>query len=157
LAVAAPGFFSLSTAAQMRPGETHMDKYRIIGPQDEATRLEQAITKVANFDGTTLDLGNGYRAGGIGVLTAAIVQVTAAYRGSSDETYTFQMQESADGATWQACGPEVSIDVSGTSATIASYSVGGIVSFEFVRLSLTVAGTTPTISYQAWLVPAHSN
>jgi hypothetical protein len=131
-----------------------MNKNFIKAPVDEQGRLETAATKTANFNGTAKNLGTGFAPGGIGQPFAAFVKPTAADRTSSDETYSFTLQESTDGGTtWQDCGPAVSIDVAGTVATLSTIAVPGFVSFPDVRLKLTVAGTTPSITYDAWLSP----
>lgn len=130
-----------------------MNKNFIPTPQDESMRLESSATKTANFDGTAFDQGAGFAPGGIGMPVAAVINVTAADRANSDETYTFQLEESADNVTFTACGPSVSVDVSGAAATTGAISVPGFVSQRYVRCKLTVAGTTPSVTYEAWLNP----
>jgi hypothetical protein len=82
---------------------------------------------------------------------AAVINPTAIDRAQSDETYTFVLQESADNITFTDCGPAVSVDVAGAAATIVAYTVPGFVSQRYVRCKLTVGGTTPSITYEAWL------
>jgi hypothetical protein len=133
-----------------------MNKNEIPTPQDEDLRLEAAgTTKVANFNGTAGKAkGIGAGSGGIGLPMAAVVNVTAADRTSSDETYTFTLQESADaGANWYDIGPGVAIDVAGALATLGAIAVPGFISYPDVRVKLVVAGTTPSITYEAWLNP----
>ena len=130
-----------------------MDKNFIPTPQDESLRLEASATRTANFNGTALDQGAGFKPGGVGMPAAAVVNVTAADRANSDETYAFVLEESSDNSTFTGCGPSVSVDVSGTAATIGAVSVPGFVSQRYVRCRLTVGGTTPSITYEAWLNP----
>ena len=128
-----------------------MNKNFIPVPQDEGLRMEASITKTANFAGTTFDQGLGFAPGGVGMPVAAVVNATACVRNDSDETYTFVLEESADNVTFAACGPAVAVDVAGAVATLGAISVPGFVSKRYVRVGLTVAGTTPSITYDAWL------
>jgi hypothetical protein len=54
-----------------------MNKNFVPTPQDEEGRLESAITKTADYAGTTKDMGNGFAPGGVGMPAAAVVNVTA--------------------------------------------------------------------------------
>jgi hypothetical protein len=119
----------------------------IPGPLDEQLRMETAQTKTADFNGTTLDLGSGYAAGGPGRPHGVVIQTTALDLTSGNETYAFDVQESADGATWVTITAPVSVTAVGTIA------VHAFVSLRYVRARLDVGGTTPSITYDAWLVP----
>jgi hypothetical protein len=122
----------------------------IPGPLDDNLLLEDAITKTADFDGTTFDGGAGYSPGGIGMAVAAVVQVAALDRADENETYLFVLQESADGVTWKDIGPAVSV------TAVGNVSVPGFLSERYVSLRLDVGGTTPSITYSAHLVaPCH--
>lgn len=126
----------------------------IPGPQDTDLLLQAAVTKTANFDGTSVDLGAGWDPGGIGKMMAAVIDVTAADRANQDETYAFHLQESdAVDSGFVACGVAVSVTVATTVATLGTYVAKGIVAKRFVRLSLVVANTTPSITYSAYLNP----
>jgi len=115
---------------------------------DAKLALQASVTKTASFDSAALDLGSGYAPGGAGQPMAAAVSVSAVDTTSSDETYNFTLQESDDGSTgWAACG-----------AAAAASAVGGVlakgfVTKRYVRLSLAIAGTTPSITYSATLMP----
>jgi len=121
----------------------------IPGPYDAQMLLEDAagVTKTADYDGASLDLGSGYAPGGIGQPMAAVVDLSDLDLASSDETYAFTLQESDDDGTFTDCGPAV--EVAGTGAV----SVPGFVSKRYVRCQLDVSGTTPSATYTAHLVP----
>ena len=122
----------------------------IPGPVDEKTRLEPAGTnKTADFVGTTLNLGTGYAPGGPGQAFCALVDVAAVDRTTGDETYAWKVQESADGSTWTDASPTVNITAAG------AFSLPCFISQPNVRLWLDVGGTTPSVTYEAWLVPLH--
>lgn len=127
-----------------------LNKNFIPTPQDEDLRIEASITKTATFNGTSKDMGSGFAPGGIGMPVGAVVNVTACDRTSSDETYTFQLMESADNATFTAAGPAVAVDVSGATVTLGAICVPGFLSQRYHRLTCTIAGTTPSITYEAW-------
>lgn len=118
----------------------------IPSPLDEATRLETAAAKTATFAGTAFDLGApAGTAVGIGQPMAAVVKITAVDRTTGDETYTFQLMDSPDASTWTAIGPAIE------SHALGKLSVPGFRSQRYVALSATLAGTTPIITYDAWL------
>lgn len=131
----------------------NLNKFYVPTPQDEGMRLEAVATKVASFNGTAKNLGTGYLSGGLGRAMGAVMSPSAIDRTSSDETYTFVLQESADNVTYTDCGPAVAVDVAGALATVATYTIPGFVTQPWVRLKLTAAGTTPSITYEAWLNP----
>jgi hypothetical protein len=116
-------------------------------PQDETLRLEAVITKTATFVGTTVQR-SGLAPGGIGMLEAIVVNVSAVDRTTGDETYVFQAQESADGATWTDAGPAAA-----SVTAVGAFSVGAIFTQAYRRLHLTAAGTTPSITYEAYENP----
>lgn len=130
-----------------------MNKNYIPGPYDASLVLQSRVTKTASFNSTGVDNGGGYAPGGVGAPMAAVVDVTAGDRANSDETYTFTLQESDDDSTYTAAGPSVAVTVSGTTFTTGAISVPGFVSKRYVRLALTITGTTPSITYSAHLVP----
>jgi hypothetical protein len=97
--------------------------------------------------------GTAFAPGGIGQPGAAVINVTAADRADSNETYTFKLQESPDNATWTDCGAPVSVAVAGAVATLGVILAKGVVTKPYIRLDLVVAGTTPSITYKAWFNP----
>ena len=131
------------------------------GPPDAELELQAEVTKTADFDGAWVDLGEGYEPGGLGQAAAAVVNVTAADRANSDETYAFLLEQAdpdaagvADAATAVQCSVPVSVEVSGATATLGMVLVKSFITKRFVRLVLDVAGTTPSITYSANLNPA---
>lgn len=116
-------------------------------PQDSRLLLQNTVTKTANFSSTAIDLGQGYAPGGPGQRMAAVIAVVTRDVGDENETYSFTLQESDDNATFTPCGAAVAISSNGV--TLAR----GVVAKRYVRLVLTVGGTTPSITYKAWLNP----
>jgi hypothetical protein len=116
-------------------------------PQDSNLLLQDTTTKTASFNSTALDLGAGFAPGGLGKPAAAVVQVTALDVSSGDETYKFTLQQSADNVSFTAAGADVT--VTATGAALAK----GHVTQRYVRLALTASGTTPSVTYKAWLNP----
>jgi hypothetical protein len=116
-------------------------------PQDAGLLLQDTTTKTATYQTPGLDLGSGFAPGGLGLPAAAVVNVTAADVGDGNELYTFVLQESADNVSFAAAGATVSATAAGVIA------VKGWVTKRYVRLSLTVTGTTPSITFKAWLNP----
>ena len=126
-----------------------MDTTYIPGPYDANMAMEGAgVTKTADYDGATLDLGSGYAPGGIGQPAAVVADVSALDTTDGDETYAFTVQESADGGvTWTDAGPAVTVTAAG------AVSVPCFISGSNLRLSLNVGGTTPSVTYTAHMVP----
>ncbi|MGN6727951.1 MAG: hypothetical protein ACTHLZ_18680 [Tepidisphaeraceae bacterium] len=117
-------------------------------PQDELLRMEVAnTTKTASFNGTAFNLGTNFTPGGVGQASCAVVDVSALDKTTGDETYSAVLEESADGNTWTPAGASVSI------GAVTVLSVPGFISQPNVRLHLTLGGTTPSITYQAWFNP----
>lgn len=119
----------------------------IPGPLDIKTRLEQEITKTADFDGTPLDLGPGFAPQSCGQTFAAVVDVKALDFADTDESYSFIVEQSSDNGSWTP----ISAPVERTE--IGAFSIPVFVSARYVRLKLDVDGTTPSVKYEAWLVP----
>src|SRR5688500_3993197 len=116
-------------------------------PQDSALVLHDGTTKTANYQTPGLDLGSGFAPGGLGKPVAAIVNVTALDLSSGSETYTFTLEGSANSSSFTALGLTSPVTAGGAVA------VRGWVTQRYVRLSLVVGGTTPSITFKAWLNP----
>ena len=116
-------------------------------PQDTALLMQDTTTKTANFNTAGLDLGSGFAPGGLGQPVAAVVHVTALDVSSGNETYALTLEESSDNATFTAAGAAQSITATGAAA------VRGWLTKRYARLSLVVGGTTPSITFKAWLNP----
>lgn len=141
--------FALIVVAALIAIGLRLNSDHVPGPYDADLLLEDedGVTKTADYDGASLDLGSGYAPGGVGQPMAAVVVVSDLDLASSDETYAFTLQESADDSTFTDCGP--AIEVTGTGTV----SVPGFVSERYVRCQLDVSGTTPSATYTAHLVP----
>jgi hypothetical protein len=120
-------------------------------PQDNDLLLQDTVTRTATGNGTALDLGAGFTPGGIGMPASAVIDVSAADRANSDETYNFKLQESSDNSTFVDIGVNTAVTVASTTATLGVYVAKGFITKRYVRLVLTAAGTTPSVTYKAWL------
>jgi hypothetical protein len=118
-------------------------------PQDTQLLLQDTVTKAANFNSVALALGAGFAAGGLGVPVAAVINVTALDLADGNETYSFTLQDSADNTTFAAVGAAQAVTAAGVA------TAKGRITRRYVRVVLTVAGTTPSVTYKAWLNPVH--
>ena len=116
-------------------------------PQDTQLLLQDLTSKTASYNTPGLDLGSGFAPGGLGRSAAAVVQVTTLDTADGNESYSFVMQESNDNATFVAAGAATAVTAAGVAA------VKGRITRRFVRLALTTGGTTPAITFRAWLNP----
>ena len=117
-------------------------------PQDAALLMQATTTKTANYNTTGLDLGAGFSPGGLGQPAAAVVNVTSRDTTSGNETYAFTLEESDDNSTFTPAGASTSVTANGAIA------VRGWITKQYARLTLVVGGTTPSITFKAWLNPA---
>ena len=116
-------------------------------PQDAALLLQDTTTKTANFQTSGRDLGSGFAPGGLGTPVAAVVHVTAADFASANETYAFTLEGSDTNGSFTPIGVATSVTAAGAVA------VRGWLTQRYVRLSLVVGGTTPSVTFKAWLNP----
>lgn len=116
-------------------------------PQDAALLMQDTTTKTSSYQTPGLDLGSGFAPGGLGKPMAAIVNVTALDLTDGNETYTLVLQESSDNSTFTNVGVTTTVTAVGVTA------VKGWVTKRYVRLSATTVGTTPSITFKAWLNP----
>lgn len=115
--------------------------------QDAQLLLQDTTTKTANFNTPSIDLGAGFNPGGLGRPVAAVVQATAVDSADGNESYSFVLQESSDNSTFTAAGASASVTAAG------AHAVRGWATKRYVRVALTVAGTTPSITFKAYLNP----
>jgi hypothetical protein len=113
---------------------------------DELLRLDASATRTANTNGTARNLGG--TNGGSGKPMNFIVRYSAADRADTNEAYTFTVQESVDGTTYTTI--TVGVAVTGAAGTVA---IPAVISGPFCRVVLTVAGTTPSITYETFISP----
>ena len=126
----------------------------IPGPPDAELALQAAVTKTADFSGAWLDLGAGFEPGGLGMPVAGVVTVTALVTDDADETYAFVLEETdpdADGAADATKIRKIGAAAAATGTGIVLAK--GFVTSRFVRLTLDVDGTTPSVTYSANLTP----
>jgi hypothetical protein len=116
-------------------------------PQDAGLLMQDTTTKTAVYQTPGLDLGSGFAPGGLGKPAAAIVNATALDLVDGNETYSLVLQESADNVSFTNAGAATAVTAIGVTA------VKGWITKRYVRLSLTVVGTTPSITFKAWLNP----
>jgi hypothetical protein len=132
-------------------------------PQDEMLRLTQPMTLTAtgatptpasgspgNFDGQSqggFDHGYGYAPGGLGKPWAAVINTTAVKTTAGNESYSAQLQESVDGSTWVNVGQAVLITAVGVIA------LSGFKKARYSRVLMTIGGTAPTITFEAYMNP----
>jgi hypothetical protein len=116
-------------------------------PQDAQLLLQDTTTKTASFNTPAVDLGPGFAPGGLGKPAAAVVRVTAVDVSDGNESYTFTLQDSADNVTFFPAGAATSVSAAG------AVPVRGWVTRRYVRVALVASGTTPSVTFKAWLNP----
>ena len=116
-------------------------------PQDAQLLLQDTTTKTASYNTAALDLGQGFSPGGLGRPAAAVVHVSALDTTDGNETYSFTLQESPDNISFSAAAALAAVALAGTVAAT------GHVKSRYVRLALAAAGTTPSVTFKAWLNP----
>ncbi len=124
----------------------------IIGPQDAQLLLQASVTKTSSFNSVSVDLGAGFAPAGGGKPVQAVVTYSAADFTTGDETYSFKLQDSADNSSFTDRSAAVAASVS-AAAPSGSVVVGGFLQQRYVRLVATLGGTTPSITYAAYLQP----
>jgi hypothetical protein len=124
----------------------------VIGPQDAQLALQASVTKTATFNSTGLDLGSGFApaGGGMPMIRRRAVQRRRLHHRRRD------LHVQAPGLPGQLDldGPQpggvVGRVASGASGVL---TVGAFIQQRYVRLVMTAAGTTPSITYQGYLNP----
>jgi hypothetical protein len=116
-------------------------------PQDTQLLLQDTTTKTTAFNTPAVDLGAGFNPGGLGKPVAAVVQVFAMDVADGNESYTFTLQESSDNVSYTAAG-------AGVAATgVGALAARGWATKRYIRLALTVGGTTPSVTFKTKLKP----
>ena len=116
-------------------------------PQDSQLLLQDTTTKTAAYNTPSLDLGAGFAPGGAGTPVVAVVQVTTLDTTDGNENYSFTLQESSDNVSFGAAGGVTPV------AAVGGHAVRGWATKRYVRLALTVSGTTPSITFKSYLNP----
>lgn len=109
--------------------------------------LQASVTKTATFSSATVDLGSDFAASDLGVATRVRVPVTAIVTNDLDETYSFKLEESADDVSWSDASKSVPATATGT------LEFGAFVTMRYIRLTVTIDGTTPSITYSGTAAP----
>ena len=115
-------------------------------PQDAQLLLTDTITKTASFDTPALDLGanRAYSP----PLPVRVVVSTSALGTGGNQSYTFTLQESADGSTgWAAASAGVAVTANGVIMIPAS------ITKRYQKLTLQISGAGTTITFTAWVNP----
>lgn len=125
----------------------HLDP-QVIGPMDLNLRLITAGALTANTNGAAINLGTGFAPPAGGVPMLGIFPFSALDRVSGDETYTIAIQDSPDGSSWttRATTTTAAEGFTTTGAT-GVILLGAFIRANYVRATLTVAGTTPSITF----------
>ena len=112
--------------------------------------LQSSVTKTASFSGAGFDLKAGTPRRGL----KAVVRYSAAQNASGSNTATFSVEHSDDNSTFYALSSGAADVVTlSTTAQAGEVHIGFETSKRYVRLVLTIAGagSTPTITYEAYL------
>ena len=116
-------------------------------PQDNQLLLQDTTTKTASYSTPAVDLGAGFSPGGLGRPAAAVLHATAVDVADGNETYTAVLQDSNDNVSFFAAGAAVSL------GAVGAHAIRGWITRRYARVALTIAGTTPSITFKAWLNP----
>lgn len=108
-------------------------------------------TASANGNGLDITAGvGGFNPGEGGAPIQAAIPILSIDHTTGDETYAFKLQDSPDNATWtDISATRLASDYSGPNATGAGGTVyvGGFVRQQYVRIVLTLGGTTPILNH----------
>lgn len=113
----------------------------IVTPVDTQARLLTGAQKTATYNGTAVDLGDGFAPSHGGLPVQTSFNVTERDATTGNETYTAVLEDSADNSSFAAIGPTVTI------SAVGSVKLHGKVARRYVRVTLTLGGTTPIITY----------
>ena len=115
-------------------------------PQDTRLLIQDTTTKTAAFNTPAIDLGAGFSPGGLGLAVGGVVQVTASDLADGNETYYVH----APGVDRQR---HLLRRRRRRFHRHSAPSRARRLTKRFVRLALTVGGTTPSVTFKAWLNP----
>ena len=117
----------------------------------DMTNNMDAVSTIDPDDYTSSENGSGVDLKGFNGAMAVAMPGTGDFA-DTDETYTPKLQESDDNSAWSDVA---AADLEGTFAVLASDTVqrvGYKGNKQYVRMVLTVAGTTPTIQFCGFIV-----
>lgn len=119
----------------------------LIGMIDNSLQVEDGAAAITSSEnGTAVDLGAGHAPTPMRFVQL-FADVTALDTGDADETYELELEESSDNLTYTATGLKFSVAATGEILK----GVG--ITKRYVRLKKTLAGTTPSITFKAWIIP----
>jgi len=113
----------------------------IVTPVDTQAKLLTGAQKTATYNGTAIDLGDGFAPSHGGLPVQTSFNVTERDATTGNETYTAVLEDSADNSSFAAIGPAVTI------AAVGSVKLQGKAARRYVRVTFTLGGTTPIITY----------
>ena len=119
----------------MRDMKNNMDAVNSLDPDNYTATTNGTGVDVRDFDGALV------------VFSAGTLDVA-----NADEVYTPSVEESDDNSTYSA---DASADMEGTLSNLTANSiqrVGYKGSKRYVRATLTISGTTPSVQAAAWVV-----
>jgi hypothetical protein len=116
-------------------------------PQDAQLLLQDTTTKTASFNTPSIDLGAGFAPGGAGKPACAVVHVSAIDIVDGNESYSFILQDSSDNVSFFSAGAASAVGAAG------AHVLRGWLTRRYARVALTAAGTTPSVTFKAWLNP----
>jgi hypothetical protein len=123
-------------------------------PLDEALRLAslQTVTATAALAvpaAGVCDAGSGFAPNMVGEPMAFLVNTTAIKTSVGDETYTVKLQACDDNSTWVDVGTGQAF----TLTAVGNQAVGFFAKHRYHRAYITIAGTLPTITVEAFVSP----
>lgn len=113
---------------------------RLPSTVDIQLNILAAAVIAASANGIGLDLGVNFAPDAGGQPVQGIVNITAIKTSATNETYTFTLQDSPDNATWTNRSPAT------VATAVGGLVVSGFIEQRYVRLSVVLAGTAPTIT-----------
>ena len=117
------------------------------GPLDSKMCLSLAQGIIISADSTNVvSLGDGWAPKPIEGM-CLYLNVTALDHTTGDETYSFTVWESADNNSWTST--HLTIPITATGSYLAVFGSTA----QYVKLIATLAGTTPSITFDAYVLP----
>lgn len=130
-----------------------MSQPRFTGTIDAQLQLFAGGVVAASANEPALDLGSGYAPNGPGQPMTAVIPFTTIKLSAGNETYSFKIQDSPDGATnWvdRSAARLASDDsIATTDGQSGEIALPCCTINEFVRLVITLGGTSPSITLGA--------
>lgn len=113
--------------------------------QDELGRLSPVSTITASGNSNVYDNGATWAPNMEGVACSVDLNVSALKTTAGNETYTVKAQESSDGSTW--------VDISNARTILATgpMTFGIFIKLRYQRIVLTLGGTSPSMTFEAFL------